>query len=64
MRVFILIIYIATLFLGFQSREGGERTLYLALSLIALVSAVLAGSFLGSDHIGASLSGMISIFMR
>lgn len=64
MWVLVSLIYLAFLFVGLRRREGRERVIYLVLAIVSVISASLAGSFLGADHVGASLSGMISIFMR
>mgnify|MGYP002512690699 CR=1 FL=1 len=45
-------------------REGKERVLYTVLFAISLITALVAGGMERHDHIGASLSGMVSIFMR
>ena len=63
--VFILpALFAVLLFFDFGEREGRERFLYLALSVAAIILGVFAGVAASSDHVGASLSGMISIFMR
>ncbi|MBQ5778325.1 MAG: hypothetical protein IIV97_05880 [Oscillospiraceae bacterium] len=64
MAVGLILIYAALLIPGGFHREGKERIVYIVLSALALVSAVAAGSILRTDHVGASLSGMVSIFMR
>ncbi len=63
--IFILpAIFAAVVFLDFRSRQGREKTLYIALSVLAVTASVFAGYAAKNDHVGASLSGMISIFMR
>lgn len=64
MAVGLVLIYSAFLIPGVFRREGRERVVYIVLSALALVSAIVAGSILRTDHVGASLSGMVSIFMR
>ncbi len=60
----LVVIYMAFLIRGFLKREGREKVLFGVLSLLSLVLAYVAGEFAKGDHIGASLSGMVSIFMR
>lgn len=60
----LVLIYAALLIPGVFRREGRERAVYIVLTLLAAVFAVIAGSILRTDHVGASLSGMVSIFMR
>ncbi len=57
-------VFLAVLFLDFRTREGRERKAYIVLGAVALLLAVFSGIAAESDHVGASLSGMISIFMR
>ncbi len=64
MAVGLVLIYSALLIPGCLRREGRERTVYIVLSTLAALFAVAAGSILRTDHVGASLSGMVSIFMR
>ena len=64
MAVGLVLIYAALLIPGTFRREGRERVVYIVLSSLALISAIVAGSILRTDHVGASLSGMVSIFMR
>ena len=40
------------------------RKLWIALSCLALILSFFASRAADGDHIGASLSGMISVFMR
>lgn len=56
--------FLAALFIDFRAREGKEKRAYIALGAISLLLAVFSGIAAESDHVGASLSGMISIFMR
>lgn len=64
MGLLLVLIYILFLVRGFLKREGRERVLFGVLSLLSLALAYVAGEFVKGDHIGASLSGMVSIFMR
>lgn len=60
----LVLIYSALLIPGVFHREGRERTAYIVLASLAVIFAIVAGSILRTDHVGASLSGMVSIFMR
>lgn len=63
--IFILpAVFAAVLLFDFRAREGREKTIYITLAFAAVALAFIAGSAAESDHVGASLSGMISIFMR
>lgn len=64
MGIVIPAIFLALVFFDFRRREGREKVLYIALSAAALLFGLFAGLAAKSDHVGASLSGMISIFMR
>ena len=64
MAVGLVLIYAALLAPGVFRREGKERNVYIVLSAMALIFAIIAGSIIRTDHVGASLSGMVSIFMR
>lgn len=64
MGILLSIIYALIILPGLLKKEGREKTLYIALSLLAVISAYFAGRFMLTDHVGASLSGMLSIFMR
>lgn len=64
MAVGLVLIYSVFLIPGVFRREGRERVVYIVLSAVAVLFAVIAGSILRTDHVGASLSGMVSIFMR
>ena len=64
MAVLLPALFAALLFFDIGERDGRERVLYLALSAVAVILSVFAGIAASSDHVGASLSGMISIFMR
>ncbi|MBE6964811.1 MAG: hypothetical protein IJB42_04360 [Oscillospiraceae bacterium] len=57
-------VFLAALFFDFRAREGKEKRAYIVLGVISLLLAVFSGIAAESDHVGASLSGMISIFMR
>lgn len=63
--IFILpLLFSAMLLFDFRGRVGCEKKLWLALSLLALILSIFASRAADGDHIGASLSGMISVFMR
>ena len=63
--IFVLpVIFGVVLFFGLGDTQGREKTLYIALAALAVMAAVFAGYAAKNDHVGASLSGMISIFMR
>ncbi len=64
MAIGLVLVYSALLIPGVFRREGRERVVYIVLSTLAALFAVVAGSILRTDHVGASLSGMVSIFMR
>ena len=64
MGMFLGFIYLLILLPAVSGKEGREKKLYIALSVLAVISAYFAGRFMLTDHVGASLSGMISIFMR
>ena len=64
MGVFLLMVYVPFLVSGVFRREGREKILYVVLFAISLVASFAAGILARQDHIGASLSGMVSIFMR
>ena len=62
---FILpVIFTALLFRDLRGREGKEKAVYIVLAVAAVILSVFAASAARDDHIGASLAGMISIFMR
>lgn len=63
--IFILpLVFSAILFFDFRERGGREKKLWLALSFLAIALSFFASRAADGDHIGASLSGMISVFMR
>lgn len=63
--IFILsLIFSAVILFDSQGRSGRERKLWIALSCLALILSFFASRAADGDHIGASLSGMISVFMR
>lgn len=63
--IFILpLVFSAILLFDFRGRCGREKKLWLALSLLALALSFFASRAADGDHIGASFSGMISVFMR
>ncbi len=64
MGILLALIYALFIIPGFFRREGREKVLYTVLFAISLVAAFVAGVAARQDHIGASLSGMVSIFMR
>ncbi len=64
MAILLSAISLILLLPGIREREGREKKLYVALLCIAVAAGYAAGAFAVSDHVGASLSGMISIFMR
>lgn len=64
MSIILPVVFAVLLFFDSGERESREKKLYLVLSVIAVLSGIFAGFAAKSDHIGASLSGMISIFMR
>lgn len=57
-------VFLAALLFDFRAREGKEKRTYIVLGAVSLLLAVFSGIAAESDHVGASLSGMISIFMR
>ena len=64
MATALVLICLSLLLPGVFRREGKERTVYIVLSSLAVIFAIAAGSVMRTDHVGASLSGMVSIFMR
>ena len=64
MGFLLAFIYVLVLSPGVFCREEREKMLYSALFAIAIVAAFVAGNAAREDHIGATLSGMVSIFMR
>ncbi len=64
MTVLLPLIYGAILFFGKGKREGLERWIYISLSCGAIFLAVISALNISPAPVGASLSGMISIFMR
>ena len=65
MSFLIPVIFSSLLFFDTRVRESGkEKNIYVLLAFIAAVLSVIAAFLSNRDHIGASLSGMISIFMR
>ncbi len=66
MTLFILpAIYGALLFFERTDFTGKrERYLYRVLVIIALVLSLPASYALSLDHVGASLSGLVSVFSR
>ena len=57
-------VFAAIMYFDFHGREGREQSLYLVLSALAIILSFIAGTLAARDHVGATLSGMISIFMR
>ncbi len=64
MGVVFSLICVAMFIFGGRAREGEEKKTYKLLCLIGAVLWVIAFFKEQGDHVGASLSGMISIFMR
>ena len=63
--IFILpLVFSAVILFDSRGRKGRERKLWLALAALALILSFFASRAADGDHIGASLSGMISVFMR
>lgn len=61
----LLVLFTASIaFWEARSRSGREKKLYIVLSVLAAAAGYAAGVFAEADHVGASLSGMVSIFMR
>ncbi len=61
----IPVLFFAMLFFDGRGREKGrKKNIYLFLSAVAIIMACFAAMNAEQDHMGASLSGMISIFMR
>ena len=64
MSFVVPITFALILIFGAERGEGKEDAVYIFLSAVAVLLSVLAGFAAKDDHVGASLSGMISIFMR
>lgn len=64
MSVILPIIFAVVLLSDRRGRTGMEKYIYIALAVIAVLLALPAGILANYDHVGASLSGVISIFMR
>lgn len=64
MGILLVLVTAVIAFFGAQSRRGREKKIYIAISVIAAAAGYAAGIFAEADHVGASLSGMVSIFMR
>ena len=64
MAFLLPVIYIAVLFLDRRERSGREKIIYIILASVAVALGIPAGIGARLDHVGASLSGMISLFMR
>ncbi len=65
MSFLIPAVFFSLLFFDIKGREKGKaRNICISLSAIAALASVCAAFLANRDHIGASLSGMISIFMR
>ncbi len=64
MVIILPAIYIAVILLDRRGRDGREKMLYAILAVLAVVLGIPAGKGAGLDHVGASLSGMVSLFMR
>ena len=64
MGIVFSLICIALLVFGRRASGGREKTVYEALCLLGAMLWIFAFFKERGDHIGASLSGIISIFMR
>lgn len=64
MGIVLPLIYILVIMTDRRMRTGRERYIFLALAAVSVLLAVPAGIMANYDHVGASLSGIISIFMR
>ncbi|MBR5543205.1 MAG: hypothetical protein IKU65_03805 [Oscillospiraceae bacterium] len=64
MGIFLFVLCVICLLFCGQKEKGCEEKLYRALVLIAALLSLTSAFAQKSEHIGASLSGMISIFMR
>ena len=65
MSLIIPVVFFLFLFAEGRGKEKGrEKNMYILLSVAAVLASFVAAILAGQDHIGASLSGMISIFMR
>ena len=64
MGILLVLLTLTAGFFGARPRRGREKKIYIALSVIAAAAGYAAGIFAEADHVGASLSGMVSIFMR
>ena len=65
MSFLIPVVFSSLLFLDVRGHESGkEKKICIILAFIAGILSVFAAFLSNRDHIGASLSGMISIFMR
>lgn len=66
----IPVLYGVILWIDFQlvapthSSTRSERILYRILITLALISAIPVGIAQQLDHVGASLSGLVSVFLR
>ncbi|MBQ6846222.1 MAG: hypothetical protein IJO61_03740 [Oscillospiraceae bacterium] len=65
MSLLIPVVFCTILFFDGKGHDRGNgRKMYIFLSVLAACASLAAAFLAGKDHIGASLSGMISIFMR
>lgn len=64
MGIVFSLICIVLFFFGRRAREGKEKRVYEVLCFLGAMLWVFAFFKEQGDHVGASLSGMISIFMR
>ena len=64
MGIVFSIICIVLLVYGRRENNGREKTVYEVLCLLGAMLWVFAFFKERGDHVGASLSGIISIFMR
>ena len=64
MSIVLFFVSASILFLDSKGREKREKAMYIFLAAVSVILAFAAGLAAENDHVGASLSGMISIFMR
>ena len=64
MSILLPAAFLIILYIGGKELRGKEKRLYISLSIVSVLLAFAAGTAAESDHVGASLSGVISIFMR
>lgn len=59
-----LIFTVSEFITGRHKLNRSERNLYIALSILAVLSCIPASAGMDFDTVGSSLSGMISLFMH